>query len=105
MFLLTTVRLGLLETSKTVGQAVRGLVQFPKPPDAVPEIDSASDRGSKSGHQIAEEVTGDEQTAPEEERTGGKNEEATEPPSFSRHWFNTVLYGTPTLLLNPPKGF
>ena len=24
--------------------------------------------------------------------------------SFSRHWFNTVLYGTPMLVLNPPKG-
>ena len=83
---------------------MRGLVQFPKPPDAVPETDAASDRGSKSGHQIAVEVTGDEQTATEEEGTGGK-EETTEPPSFSRHWFNTVLYGTPTLLLNPPKGF
>lgn len=93
---------GLLETSKTVGQAVRDLVQFPKAPD-VPETDAASERGSKSGHQVEVEVTGDEQTVPDQEETGVK-EEAVEPASFSRHWFNTVLYGTPTLLLNPPKG-
>ena len=88
---------GLLETSKTVGQAVRGLVQFPKAPDDEPETDAVSERGSKSGHQIELKVTGDEQTVPDQE-------EVTEPATFSRHWFNTVLYGTPTLLLNPPKG-
>ena len=92
---------GLLETSKTVGQAARGLVQFPKAPDDVLETDAVSERGSKSEHQV--EVTGDEQTAPDQVETGVK-EEADEPASFSRHWFNTVLYGTPTLLLNPPKG-
>lgn len=94
---------GLLETSKTVGQAVRGLVQFPKAPNDEPETDAASERGLKSGHQIEVDVTGDEQTIPDQKETGVK-EEATEPASFSRHWFNTVLYGTPTLLLNPPKG-
>lgn len=98
-----TLLSGLLETSKTVGQAIRGLVQFPKAADDEPETDAASERGSKSGHQIEVEVTGDEQTVPDQEETGVK-EEATEPASFSRHWFNTVLYGTPTLLLNPPKG-
>ena len=92
---------GLLETSKTVGQAARGLVQFPKAPDDVPETDAVSERGSKSEHRV--EVTGDEQTPPDQVETGVK-EEADEPASFSRHWFNTVLYGTPTLLLNPPKG-
>ncbi|KAL9983920.1 hypothetical protein ACROYT_G006166 [Oculina patagonica] len=100
---LDTCLTGLLETSKTVGQAVRGLVQFPKAPDKIPETDAASDRGSKSGHPIEVEVTGDEQTVPVEEGTGVK-EEASEPALFSRHWFNTVLYGTPTLLLNPPRG-
>ena len=93
---------GLLETSKTVGQAVRGLVQFPKAPDDLPETEAASERGSKSDHQIEVEVTSDEQTVPDQEETDVK-EEAAEPASFSRHWFNTVLYGTPTLLLNPPK--
>lgn len=101
--LLITLFSGLLETSKTVGQAVRGLVQFPKAPDNIPETDAASERGSKSGHPIEVEVTGDEQTAPVEEGTGVK-EEVSAPALFSRHWFNTVLYGTPTLLLNPPKG-
>lgn len=82
---------------------MRGLVQFPKPPDAAPETEAASDRGSKSGPHIEVEVTDDEQTASAEERTGDIAE-AAEQPSFSRHWFNTVLYGTPMLLLNPPKG-
>ena len=98
-----TFFIGLLEASKTVGQAVRGLVQVPKAPDNIPETEAASDRGSKSGHPIEVEVTGDEQTAPNGEESGVK-EEASEPALFSRHWFNTVLYGTPTLLLNPPKG-
>ena len=95
---------GLLETSKTVGQAVRSLVQFPKPSEAAPETEAASDQGSKSGHQIDGEVTGDEQTTREEEGAGEKDD-VTEQPSFSRHWFNTVLYCTyaPMLLLNPPK--
>lgn len=93
----------MLEASKTVGQAVRSLAQFPKQPDVVPETDAASDRGSKSGRHVDIEGTGDEQTAVEEEGTGGK-EERNKPLSFSRHWFNTVLYGAPTLLLNPPKG-
>ena len=92
----------MLEASKTVGQAVRGLVQFPKLPDTVTETDAASDRGSKSGRLNEIETTSDEQTTVGEERTGGKEEMNS--PSFSRHWFNTVLYGTPTLLLNPPKG-
>ena len=82
---------------------MRGLVQFPKATDDVPEADAASERGSKSGHQIEVEKTGDEQTVLDQEETGVK-EEVAEPTSFSRHWFNTVLYGTPTLLLNPPKG-
>lgn len=93
---------GMLEASKTVGQAVRGLVQFPKLPDTVTETDAASDRGSKSGRVNEIETTSDEQTTVGEERTGGKEEMNS--PLFSRHWFNTVLYGTPTLLLNPPKG-
>lgn len=100
---LDTYLSGMLEASKTVGQAVRGLAQFPKQPDVVPETDAASDRGSKSGRHVDIEGTGDEQTAVEEEGTGGK-EERNKPLSFSRHWFNTVLYGAPTLLLNPPKG-
>ena len=94
---------GLLETSKTVGQAVRALVQFPKPPDEALEIEAASDRGSKSGNQIEKEATGDEHAEQAEEITEGSGV-ATEQPSFSRHWFNTVLYGTPILVLNPPKG-
>ena len=82
---------------------MRGLVQFPKPPDTIPEAEVASDGGSKSGHQVEAEVTGDEKKAPAEEGTGEKDQ-ISEQPSFSRHWFNTVLYGTPMLLLNPPKG-
>ena len=82
---------------------MRGLVQFPKAPNDEPETDAASERGSKSGHQIEVEVAVGEETIPDQEETGVK-EEAVEPALFSRHWFNTVLYGTPTLLLNPPKG-
>ncbi|CAH3151990.1 unnamed protein product [Porites lobata] len=100
---LDTYLTGLLETSKTVGEAVRALVQFPKPPDEVPEIEAASDRGSKSGNQIDKEATGDEHAEQAEKITEGSGV-ATEQPSFSRHWFNTVLYGTPILVLNPPKG-
>jgi len=100
---LDTYLTGLLETSKTVGQAVRGLVQFPKPPDAKLQTETASDRGSTSVHQVEVEATGDEEAAPVKEGTG-ETDEVGEQPSFSRHWFNTVLYGTPTLLLNPPKG-
>lgn len=94
---------GLFETGQTVGQAVRGLVQFPKPPESGPETDTASDQGSKSGYQIEVEVTDAENTGTtkQENREGDKT---AEQPSFSRHWFNTVLYGTPMLLLNPSKG-
>lgn len=49
------------------------------------------------------EGTGDENTAPREDGNGGGDELAAK-PLFSRHWFNTVLYGTPTLLLNPQRG-
>jgi len=82
---------------------VRGLVQFPKPPDAKLQTETASDRGSTSVHQVEVEATGDEEAAPVKEGTG-ETDEVAEQPSFSRHWFNTVLYGTPMLLLNPPKG-
>ena len=82
---------------------MRGLVQFPKPPDTVPEEEAASDGGSKSVHQVEADVTGDDKAAPAEEETG-ETDQTPEEPSFSRHWFNTVLYGTPMLLLNPPKG-
>lgn len=94
---------GLFETGQTVGQAVRGLVQFPKPPESGPETDTASDQGSKSGYQIEVEVTDAENTGTAKQENG-EGDKTAEQPSFSRHWFNTVLYGTPMLLLNPPKG-
>ncbi|XP_074608699.1 cilia- and flagella-associated protein 46-like [Acropora palmata] len=93
----------VLESSKTVGQAVRRLVHFPRPSETEPETEVVSDRGSKIGsHPIVEE-TGDENTAPREGGNGGGDEAAAK-PLFSRHWFNTILYGTPTLLLNPQRG-
>ena len=93
---------GALESHKTVGQAVRGLVQFRKLSEGVPETETASDRGSQTGIQPKVEATGSESTVFD---SGGNSEgdEATAQSSFSRHWFNTVLYGTPTMLLNPLK--
>ena len=82
---------------------MRRLVHFPRPHEAEPETEAGSDRGSKIGsHSIAEGV-GDENTAPGESGNGGGDETAAK-PLFSRHWFNTVLYGTPTMLLNPQRG-
>lgn len=99
---LVTFLSGALESHKTVGQAVRGLVQFRKLSEGVPETETASDRGSQTGIQPKVEATGSESTVLD---SGGNSEgdEATAQSSFSRHWFNTVLYGTPTMLLNPLK--
>ncbi|XP_048585353.1 cilia- and flagella-associated protein 46 isoform X2 [Nematostella vectensis] len=89
----------LLEEGRTTGQAVRSLIEFPKPPE--PEADLASEKGSKHdpGKRGSTQVN-----KPEPEVVAQQEAVQDEPPSPPpRHWFGTVVYGISTLLLLPNK--
>ena len=95
---------GLLEQNKTVGQSARAMVEFPKPPQPEPETDATSDLapgsdGDKKDEEPSQEV------GPRGDKSAKERNGSEPPPPPPRHWFNTVVYGTPTLLLNPAKGW
>ena len=87
-----------------MGQAVRTLVEFPKPPESEPETDATSERGLPPVPDGDKKDEGQTQGDATQREKGGKEPSESELPPPPRSWFNTVVYGTPTLLLNPAKG-
>ena len=80
-------------------------MEFPKAPgsDASAETEATSDRGSKTGHQQEAEESSTKRLSAERVETTAKNETTEAALSFSRHWFNTVLYGTASLVLTTKR--
>jgi hypothetical protein len=103
------IHLALLEESKTVGQAVRSLIEFPKPPEADPDAECNSEKGSKHGeggrrNSIAPAHNSKKEVPPKVELHPKVELPPSEPlPPPPRHWFNTVMYGVPNILFTQTK--
>lgn len=94
-----TCPLVLLEESKPIGHALRSLIEFPKPVEADQDAESSSEKGSKHGDGARRNSNAPVQNLPKETEVP-----SNEPlPPAPRHWFNTVMYGAPTILFIPTK--
>ncbi|XP_031554904.1 uncharacterized protein LOC116291829 [Actinia tenebrosa] len=91
----------LLEDSKPIGQALRSLIEFPKPSEVEQDAECSSEKGSKHGNGARKDSKAPVQNPLRETELHMPSNQPLAPAP--RQWFNTVLYGAPTFLFNPAK--
>lgn len=91
---------GFLGENKTIGQAVRQLIDFPKTAELETIVEAEDVQGKGNGGTKTEKAV-EEESADKSGKTGtDQNQVSGGPP---RRWFNTVMYGTGSVSLNSGK--